>query len=640
MQNLKNIYKYMLVLLAASALATLASCGNGGTPKAAATSSGIATAATIQLLVSSQQMPSSSIASVVLTAVVLDGSGQAITGKTIAFSKGTDTSSYFSGITALTTSSGVATATLNIGSDMANRVINVSATADGAVGTNVVTVAGTKISVSGNTSLALTASTTLTMIVKDSTGVAVPGVILAVASANGNPIVLTPSTGMTDSTGQITAAVTATNAGTGSDVLTVTGAGATQTQTLIINSASFNFTAPVIVPPATTPEILVNTATPISIQYMNPGAISGAAISFYSSRGTITGSPAITDGSGIATVTLLAPSTGATIITATAAGGTPAATLNVVLVTSTASSLAIQANPGTVAVNTGGSTAKQSVISVVVRDSANNLVKNAHIVFTIATDASGGSLAANTAVTDISGAASVNYIAGTTFTGPNGVKIDATVDSVNNTPITPITASAYLTVASQSLYVRLATDNKIYPDTPVIGTHTKQFTALVTDAAGNPAPDGTEVRFALRPPALATPTVYAFYKGYYSWSGTAWDQTITASCVNEDANGNGTLDSGEDTNANGRLDPQGSATVNATATTISGFAIAKIAYAKDFATWVVEDLEARAGTVGNDPPSIARLLLTGAAPDYTTQTVAPPGVSSPFGISASCANVL
>ena len=588
-------------------------------------------------------MPSSTIASVVLTAVVLDGSGQAIIGKTVTFSKGADTSAYFSGITAITTATGVATATLNIGSDMANRVINVTASADGAVGASTVTVAGTKISVSGNTSLALNAPTTLTMIVKDSTGVAVPGVILTVASANVNPIVLTPNTGVTDSTGQITASVTATNLGAGSDVLTVTGAGATQTQTLIINSASFTFTAPVIVPPATTPEIPVNIVTPISIQYLNPGAISGAVISFYSSRGTITGSPATTNGSGIATVSLTAPSTGATIITASVAGGTPAATLNVVLVTATASSLAVQASPGTVAVNTGGSAAKQSVISVVVRDAANNLVKNAHIVFTIATDASGGSLAANTAVTDISGAASVNYIAGTTFTGPNAVKINATVDSVNGTALAPaITASAYLTVASQSLYVRLATDNKIYPDTPVVGTHTKQYTALVTDAAGNPAPDGTEVRFALRPPAVQSPTVYAFYKGYYLWSGTAWSQTVTIGCVNEDGNGNGTLDLslGEDVNGNGRLDPQGSATVNATATTIAGFAIAKIAYAKDFSTWVVEDLEARAGTVGNDPPSIARLLLTGAAADYTTQTIPPPGVISPFGQSGVCTNVL
>jgi len=634
----KQIYKFFVVLLPATLFALLASCGDGGTAKTTTTTTGTATAATIQLLVSSQQMPSSAIASVTLTAVVLDASGQAISGKTVIFSKGADTSAYFSGITAITGATGVATATLNIGSDMANRVINVSATADGAVGTNTVTVSGTKISISGNTSLALSASTTLTINVKDSTGAAVSGMTLTVASTNGNTIVLTPLTGITDSSGQITAAVTASSAGTtSSDTLTVTGAGATQTQTLLINSASFSFTAPVIVPPATTPEIPVNVATSISIQYLNPTAVIGASISFYSSRGTITGSPALTDASGIATVTLNAASTGATIITASAAVGTPAATLNVVLVTATANSIAVQASPGTVAVNTSGSTAKQSVISVVVRDAANNLVKNAHVVFTIVTDASGGSLAANTAVTDISGAASVNYISGTTFTGPNAVQIKATVDSVNGVALgVPIFSSAYLTIASQSLYVRLATDNKIYNDTPVAGTYTKQYTALVTDAAGNPAPDGTEVRFALRPPA----TGVAFGKGSYAWGTSSWTQTVAIGCPNEDTNGNGTLDTGEDTNGNFRLDPQGSATVNATATTVSGFAIAKISYAKDFAYWVFEDLEARAGTVGNDPPSVVTLELSGADTDYKTQTTNPPGQLSPFGSGGSCSNTL
>lgn len=643
MQNVysgKNLPKLLSSFLLAAAIAALAGCSDntassGTTP----TPTGATTAASIQLLVSSQQMLSSATASTVLTAVVLDATGQTMSGKAVIFSKGADSSAYFSNITATTGTDGVATATLNIGTNMANRVVSVSATVDTAVGTNTVTVTGTTIAISGNTSLALNASTALSVIVKDSTGVAVPGVTLTVASQNGNNP--NPAIGITDSTGQITATVTATNAGTtGTDVLTVTGAGASQTQTLTINSASFAITAPVIVAPATTPEIVVNTATPVTVLWTVAGVPqAGLPVYFYSSRGTITGSPATTNASGIATASVSAGSTGATIFTASGASGTPAATLNVVFITTTADSITAQASPSTVAVNTSGSTVNQSVISVIVRDVNNNLVKNAHVIFSQVADASGGSLAANTATTDITGTASVNYIAGTTSSGQNAVEISATVDTVNGVamPIPNKTSSVFLTVASQLLYVRLGTDNKIYPDTPVVGTHTKEYTALVTDAAGTPAPDGTEVRFVLRP--SATP-YYGFWKGYYTWVVDKWVQTQTVGCMNEDLNWDGILQPGEDLNGNTRLDPLGVATVNATATTTNGFAIAKISYAKEYSWWVQNDLEARAGTGGNDPPAVVTVELPGAAADYTSETIMPPGQFSPFGVTAVCNNVL
>ncbi len=645
-QNLylrKKMYKFFVLLL-------LTSCGDGGTAPTGAVTSGTAAAANIQLLVSSQQMLSSATASVTLTAVVLDGAGQALSGKAVTFSKGADTSAYFSGITALTSTNGVATATLNIGSDMSNRVITVTATSDAAVGTSTVKVAGTKIAISGNTSLALSGASVLTMIVKDSTGVAVPGLTLAVTSNNGNPIVLSPVTGVTDSTGQITATVTASNGGAGTDVLTVTGAGASQSQILTINNATFNFTAPTIVAPATTPEIRVNFPTLVTVHWSNAsGNVVGQAVTFYTSRGTFSAGPFVTDSSGNVSATLTAASTGATIITASGPLGTPAATLNVVLITNTASTIVAQATPGTVGVNASGGTTNQSVISVVVRDASNNLVKGAHVSFSQVADASGGSLAAGSAFTDITGSTSINYIAGSISTGQNAVEIDATVDSVNNIAITPITAKIYLTVASQALYVRLGTDNTVQsPGAGGITTYSKVYSAVVSDAGGNPAPDGTQVRFVLRP----STTYLSFGKGRYVWGGTKWVVDVTAGvgiwCANEDANGNGVFDStgpgnGEDLNGNGVFDPFGVATVNATALTTAGFATATITYAKSYATWVVDDLEARAGTVGNDPPAVITLGLPAAAADFTNQTVPPAFVISPYGegvgVNQVCTNV-
>ena len=216
------------------------------------------------------------------------------------------------------------------------------------------------------------------------------------------------------------------------------------------------------------------------------------------------------------------------------------------------------------------------------------------------------------------------------------MRIDITVDAVNGVAIPPVATSLFLTVASQALFVRLGTDNEVYPDTPVAGVHTKEYTALVTDAAGNPAPDGTEVRFTLRPAPLGQTS---FMKGWYVYNPdegrwVRYDDkviptliTITAFCLSEDANLNGLLELGEDINGNTFLDPVGVATVNATATIVSGFAIAKISYAKEYATWAIQELEARAGTVGNDPPSVVTFVLPGLGTDYTSPQNPPPGCS-------------
>lgn len=625
----------------------LTSCGDGGAAKsttAITPPSGLATAASVQLLVSNPQMLSSASAATNLTAIALDANGQAISGKLVIFSKGADTSSYFSNVSALTSANGTATATLNIGTDMTNRVISVTASADGAVSTSPVTVTGTKIAISGNTSLAANAQATLTVIVKDSTGVVVPGVTLTAVSQNANPVALSPTSGITDNTGQITVTVTATNAGAlGTDFLTLTGAGTSQIQKLTINTATFSFTAPLTVPPATTPEIPVGVATSVTVQWFSSGVPQSSTISFATSRGSFSAGAVATTG-GIATSNITATSTGATIITATGPGGTPAATLNVVFITATASTINIQASPSTVAINASGGTGNQSVISVVVRDAVGNLVKNAHVTFGFVKDPSGGSFTTSSATTDITGTTSVNFIAGGSSSPQNGEQIMATVDMVNGAAITPISATVNLTVASQALYVRLGTDNQVYKALVAATTYTKQYSALVTDAAGNPSPDGTPVRFVVRPAHF---TLNSFFKGRYIAGTTKWiKDTLTGTgCINEDANLNGVVDVTlttpftEDLNGNGIDDPNGVATVNATANTVGGFAIANITYPQDHATWVQVDLEARAGVIGNDPPTVVSVILPGADVDYNNLSIQPPGVLSPYGVGNLCTDM-
>jgi hypothetical protein len=575
-------------------------------------------------------MPSSGVSTVDLTAIVLSATKQAVGGRTVTFSTGADTTAFVNNISAsgVSDANGLVTAKLNIGGDKANRTITLTANADAATATNSVDVTGTAITISGNSSLTFGTVTTLTFGVKDSAGTALPNTTVSVTSKTGNTI--SPATGTTDAAGQFTATVTATAAGT-NDVITATAAGASATRALTISPDSFAFTAP-----AANVDIPLSTPTVISVKWLQGGVNvgDGTQVGFSASRGTIVGSPAATV-AGAASVSISSTSAGTAIISASGPGGTPAATLNVSFVTLTASSVAVQAVPGTIQVTTGGSSqaTNSSTISVLVRDAANNLVKDAGVNFAITADPSGGALNAPRAVTDVNGSASVTYTAGTTSSPSNGVIIRATVTDINGNAIPQITSTTTLTVAGQSLLVRLGTDNLVGGTAPV---NTKTYVAIVTDAAGN-AVVGNTVRFSLRPGQYA--------KGFYTFGATQWVQTVTVACPNEDLNFNGILDVppvvavSEDNNGNGTLDPGNVATVNATGTTdSSGVATAIVTYAKDHATWVEDILEARTGVVGNDPPALVTFVLPGLAADYTNANVPPPGVVSPYGQGAVCNN--
>src|SRR6267154_1803153 len=579
----------------------------------------------IQLLASSPQMPSSGATTIDLTAIVVDANGQAVSGATVVFSTGTDPSAFITNILpsgGVSDTNGGVTAKLNLGSNKSNRFISVSASTQGATASTGVDVTGTAITISGSSSLAFGASTTLTFSLKDSAGVAVPGFLMTLASAAGNPI--SPPSGTTNSAGQLAAAVTASVGG--NDTITATAAGTSKTQALTVSGAGFAFTTP-----APSVEIPLNTPTPISIHWTSAGApVAGQPVTFATSRGNIAGNPSITDGAGNTPgVTISSTSAGIATISATASGGTPAATLDVTFVATTASSIAAQAVPGTVVVTTGvgSQTNNKSTISVIVRDAANNLVKNAGVDFNL-TDNTGGSLNASHAITDVNGSASVTYTAGTVSSAQNGVSVQTTVTDISGTVVGPgITDTVTLTVSGQSLLVRLGTDNLVQSVPPLIK---KTWAAIVTDAGGN-AVAGATVTFALRPGR--------YEKGFYAVplppGPQRWVQVVTATCPNEDLNFNGNIDPGEDTpigppatgpNGNGSLEPGGVATVNINAVTdASGVAQAVITYAKDHATWVETFLEARAAVNSNDPPTVATFVLVGLASDYTDVSVSPPG---------------
>jgi hypothetical protein len=673
----EDISRFSASLFLATALAVLAGCGAGQAiptvPAPAVAVPGAAPpAATIQLLLSNTLIPSAGTTTVDLTAIVLSATREAISGKTVTFSTGSSATetAFINNISAsgVSDASGKVTATLNLGKDKTNRQIPISATitADSVTTSSSVDVTGTAITIAGNTALALGNTTTLTFTIKDSGGTPIPSIALTVSSSAGNTITFKPGVGITctsasicnsDNAGQLIADVKAIQ-GAASDTITVTGGGASKTQNLAINNASFNFTAPTLAAGATSIDIplfnaLVPSSSPtVSVKWsLNNAPVAGTQVTFSSTRGTLVpaNGTVLTDVNGVASVTISSTLAGPAIITASGvavagAATPPAATLTVAFVAQSAANVTVQAVPGTVAVTTGSTnqTNNISTVSAVVRDTAGNLVKNAGISFAL-TDLTGGTLSSGTARTDISGSASVTYTAGAISSAANGVTIRATVTDITSVGAIPPVSSgvasypdAKLTVANQPLLIRLGTDNQVATS----GTNNqKTYSAVVSDASQN-AIAGTSVRFALRPARYA--------KGFFTFVLGHWVQTFTTldpyvvgntECANEDLNFNGILDTGEDINGSKALEPGGTATVTPSATSdANGIAVAVITYPKNYSWWSEVILEARAGVVGNDPPTTTKFFLPGLASEYKDAAIEPPGRLSPYGISNSCAN--
>ena len=663
------------IILAFIVAATLAGCGGGNGAPANVTTPGGGTggsttlttvAKSVQLLASAPTMPSAGSAPIDLTAIVLDANNIAVGGKTVSFIV-TDISTqpaFVNNISAsgVTDPNGLVTAKLNLGADKTNRNIVVTITAveasgtTGATGAVTIAVAGTAITISGPNSMVLGSSLALTAQVKDSAGTLIPGKSLTISSVKGNAI--TPAIAVTDQNGQIKFTVSGGIAG--SDTISVTGVGATQTLAITVNGSNFAFAAP-----ATNTEVVINTNQVITVHWDTSGVPQvGQPILFSATRGTLSAATVNTDVNGNASVSITSPGTGIASLTATGPGGSPAAALTIIFTTTTANKVSIQAAQSTVPFNLVGQTTNFTALTAIVRDVNNNLVKGARVNFQIVNDPSGGQLSSPSAITDISGVATVNYIAGNTSSGNNTVQVSSTVVDVNGVAVIGVvTASVFMTVRNQSLFIRMATDNLLASGT---GTYTKTYYALVTDAASNPV-TGTTVVFTLKPgnnmeqlaaticAGLTCPGAYQ--KGQYylcasatvgpvgtppgcpgiGWFKLPLQPSNYYTCLNEDVNFNGILDAGEDFNSNGKLDPGNVAGVNPTdVTDAQGFAKANVSYAKDFATWASVIVTATITVAGTEFTQSIEFDLPAATADYTNTSQVPPGRLSPFGYINPC----
>jgi hypothetical protein len=601
--------------------AALVACGGGGGSAGTTTgSSGNTTpqAAAIELYATSPQLSSANNSTVSFTVVVKDANNQALPSRTVTFSA---TSGSLIGAQPVpstgTNGEALTTVQLSPGADPTNRDITVTVKSGNATNTIVIPVVGTTLSVTGDPSITLGGATTLTAKAVDSAGNPVVGRSLTVASQLGNNI--NPGTLTTDSQGNATFVYTANVAG--QDTVTVSGLGTTARTTVSVSADNFAFTTP-----SANSVVTIGASQTVSVRYLVNGApAAGRAVTFSTTRGSITPTSATTDANGVATATISSTTSGPASVLAQS--GNAQATLPVTYVATTPATVVLQANPGAVLPNTNGGTINQATLQATVRDASGNPVAGRVVNFTAVTDPSNGSIAPASGTTDSGGQVSVQFISGPLSTANNAVVIRATVQG------TSIAGTASLTVNGQALFISIGTNNEISNVPGDSTAYQKQFSVYVTDANGAPAANRV-VNLSVYPDQYGKGTL-----AFFDPPG-AWGYNTVLFCSNEDVNRNGILDAGEDISGDGRLTPGLPVIVTPASVTTSnsGFATFYLQYGENVVPWVNAIITARTTVGGTESVKTLTYGLEGISSDFTSETIPPAGVTSPFGSTLSCSS--
>lgn len=576
------------------------------------------TTRTLTLSTSQAQIPSDGSKSATITALVRDGNNNVVSGVAVQFSA---TSGSIAVSNGTTDNNGLATAVLTNATDPTNRIITVSASLAGDTPVTIpVGVTGTVLSITGPSATVLGNTSTYTIQLSNSAGAGIPNQAIAVSSSLGNA--LSAATVTTNATGQAT--VTLTPSKGGNDSVRATALGLIATQAVTVSSQSFTFTLPAPAPAAPT-QVDLNTAYTASVTWSNNGTpVANQAVTFASTRGTLSSNIVNTNASGVATVTVTSANAGPAILTASATGVSAQSALD--FIATTPATITLQ--PSVTAVPTQGS----STILAVVRDASGNLVEGQSVQFVL-TDVTNGTLSTGLAVTNGQGIAQTVYTASSSSSAKNGVSITASVLAFPS-----VTATTTLTVGGQTVFLSLGTGNTINEYSQA--EYSQNWAVRAIDAQGATVPNVTVT--------LGVRSVY-YAKGFWcvpgdtgcpALTGSLWYQAVQAECPTEDIAGDGILHAGEDYNNNGKLDPGNvaSLSIGSGTTDTSGLIPFQLFYPKDHAQWVQVEIIATAVVTGTQSGTTATVWLPIASGDVNNLQVVPPGVTSPYGVAAVCSN--
>ncbi|MBW3500812.1 Ig-like domain-containing protein [Janthinobacterium sp. NKUCC08_JDC] len=601
-------------------------------------------ASAVNLVFSSTELASAGMAGgeVAVTALVKDGANLALPNAKISFAAD---SGILGSVDAVTDKNGQARALLGTGGANSNRSITVTANVGARSGKGMVAVTGSTVELLGPAALMLGQGADLTVTVRDSARKPVAGAAIAYSTGAGNSVrVKDGGAALSNAQGQLVLRLTASSLG--KDAVSVNALGAAATQAYAVAGSDLRL-SPAVGQDASGADVLAEVAAlacqPIDARYDKAGVAQSGSASLSTSRGNLFADSACSQAlpaslmfsnGNLPRSYVQSANAGVTTITAAVAGGPSAQTrLEFVAPLSPASKLAVQADPAVLRANTTASAdnanTSMSTIGAVVRDgAANNLVKNAPVLFTILSDPSGGYLRqAGRVLTGSDGLARAEYVAGPADSGRDGVLIQARIEGAEQAAAT---ALVRLTVARQALSVKLGTGSLLREYSASVLQ--KDFAVFVSDSAGNAVPGVTIT-------AAAWPSRYA--KGYYAWQADkpefpdtgVWRLALPHySCANEDVLRNGIFDAAYDGNGNGVLDPGIPLTVSASGLSDAlGMATVTVSYPRNFASWVHVALTVRGTVSGTEASATADLPLPTLASDFSARRVDPPGRLSPYG---------
>jgi hypothetical protein len=575
--------------------------------------------ASLDLFGSSTQLASSGSDQIELIALVKDANNVLLEGIDVTFSANAGASLQLEngGSVAVTGVDGIARATLSTQNNQENRIVDV--TASTAVFSQIleVQVLGTQVNINGSSSAILNDPVPLTISLVDSDGNGIANETVSVSATNGQ---LSDTNPVTSVEGQITINYTGDVAG--SDTVIAIALNSQSEFSIVVQEDDFSFIDPSVNDVAV--EVELNTANELTVQWLkNSSAFANGSVTLTSSRGQVDVATALTNSDGNVSFSIQSDNAGFASITATGAdadGNEVSARTLVEFVATVADSIIVDGTPDSVAPS-----GQTSSITSVVRDPNGNLVKGKVINFVV-DDVSGGTISPNQATTDRSGIASTVYTSNA-VSSFQAVKVYATVA---DTPI--VSDFTSLTVGDRAFDISIGTGRLI--QAPEQSSYSKEFSVFVTDPDSNPVPNAL-MTFSAPPVKFSDGGEYRKGSWSYDTDNDIWIQILTATCTNEDVDGNGILDEGEDSNNDGLLTPGNVVSIPSSSTTdINGQTLINILYAKQFGAWVDVDISVKAESAGSESSESQEFSLPVAAVDLVDDASPPP--SSPYGQSSNC----
>jgi hypothetical protein len=572
--------------------------------------------ASLDLFASSIQLASSGLDEIELIALVKDANNVLLEGIDVTFSVDSEASLQVTQGT--TGADGIARALLDTQNKPENRTINVIAIASGLAESQTldIQVVGTQINIDGASSAIIDAPVLITISLVDSDGKGIANSELSISALTGTLSDISP---VTTSSGQVTIEYLAS--ASGEDVITASALNAQSDFNIVIQQDDFSFTT---VP---TQEIALNKTGNLTLTWLrNEVEFVGGDVSFTSSRGTITSADNVTDENGQASFSIESDNAGFASISATgtdSGGVLVSSRAQIEFVATVADNIIVDGTPDSV-----GPDGQTSTITAVVRDAEGNLVKGKVINFLV-DDVSGGNISVNQATTDRSGIASTIYESNAVSTF-EAVKVYATVD--DDPTISGFTS---LTVGNRAFDISIGTGRLI--DIPTDSSYSKEFSVFVTDPDSNPV-ENVNLTFSATPEKFTSGGVYR--KGFwvYNLDFNLWQPFTTATCANEDVDGNGILDAGEDTNGDGQLTPGNVASIPASGVTDeNGQMLVDISYAKQFGAWADITIAVNGESAGTEASETQNFSLIVSASDIVIESSPPP--TSPYGVGINCNDI-